>query len=83
MENCETMNSFFDEALAAWGTLGEDQNQPRMIAVKVIIEGVGLPLVVLWRNKDGFERMMATVRKQAAAGKLAELNVQVRCLKRG
>lgn len=81
-QNCQTMSSFFDEALAAWGTLSEEQHQLRMVAVKVIIEGVSRPIVVLWRNKEGFERMMETVLKQAAAQQ-TELNVEVRCFKKG
>lgn len=82
LERCETMDSFFDEARAAWGALGEEQHQSRMVAVKVIIEGVSWPVVVLWRNKEGFERMMGTVLKQAAEKQL-ELNVQVHCFKKG
>lgn len=81
-EHCGTMSSFFDEALAAWGALGEDQPQPRMAAVKVIMEGIGRPTVVLWRNKEGFSRMMDMVLEQAAE-KQTKFNVEVRCFKRG
>ncbi|MCJ1465960.1 hypothetical protein MMC07_004579 [Pseudocyphellaria aurata] len=82
LENCPTMTSFFDEALAAWGALSEEHYQPRMAAVKVIIEGISLPIVVLWRNKEGFERMIATVLEQAAL-KPTKLSVEVRCFKKG
>lgn len=34
------MDSFFYEASAAGGALGEEPQQPRMVAVEVIIEGV-------------------------------------------
>lgn len=76
------MTSFLEEAQASWGALGEEQPQPRMIAVKVIMEGVGRPIVILWRNQDGFERMMATVLEQAA-DRQTKLNVEGRCFKRG
>ncbi|MCJ1468113.1 hypothetical protein MMC07_006741 [Pseudocyphellaria aurata] len=82
LENCDTMSSFFDEALAAWGALGEDQLQPRMAAVKVSMEGISRPVVVLWRNKEGFSRMMDMVREQAAE-KQSKFHVEVRCFKRG
>lgn len=82
LENCPTVASFFDEAMTAWGALSEEQYQPRMAAVKVIIEGVSLPIVILWRNKEGFDRMMATVLEQAAL-KPTKLSVEVRCFKKG
>lgn len=49
LEKCNTMSSFFDEALSAWGTLEMTQQQPRMIAVKVSIENVRRPIVVMER----------------------------------
>lgn len=82
LECCTTTDSFFDEALAAWSTLSEEQYQPRIIAVKVIIEGISRPIAILWKNEEGFERMINTVLEQAA-GKHMKLNVEVYCLKRG
>lgn len=76
------MSSFFDEALAAWGALGEEQHQQRMAAVKMIIEGVRRLIVVPWRDEDGFKTMLDTVLEQAA-GKQTKLNVEVRCFQRG
>lgn len=80
-ENCETMGSFFDKALASWGALGEERHQPRMAAVKVTIEGMSRPMVVLWRDQESFKTMMDMVLEQAA-GKQKNLNVEVRCYKR-
>lgn len=76
------MCSFFDEALAAWGTLSEEQDQVRMVAVKVIIEGLRRPIIVLWRNKEAWERMMNTALKKAAE-KQTELHVELRCFMKG
>lgn len=81
LRNCQTMSSFFDEALAAWATLSEEQHQVRMVAVKVLVQDVSRPIVVLWRNKEGWERMMNTVRKQAAE-KPTVLDVEVRCFQK-
>lgn len=75
------MSSFFDEAPAAWATLSEEQYQVRMVAVQVLVEDLRRPIVVLWRNQEGWERMMNTVRKQAAE-KQTELDVEVRCFKK-
>lgn len=81
-DSCKSSDSFFDEALAAWGTLGEEQHPPRMSAVNVTIERVRRPIFVLWKHDEGFERMMKTVLEQAAE-KQTKLNVEVRCIKRG
>lgn len=83
LESCENMDLFFDEALAAWGALREEQPQPPMIAVKVIIKDFTRPIVVLWRNLESFDSMMDTIHEQAA-GKPTKLNVDVHCFsKRG
>lgn len=85
LANCATMSSFFDGALAAWGALDEEPPhllQARIAAVNVIIEDLARPIVVLWRNKEGFERMMETVLEQADETKKTKLNVEVRCFKR-
>lgn len=81
LEKCGTMSSFFDEALAAWGTLGEEHHPTRMIGVKVMIQDVSQPIFVLWRNKEGFEGMMDTISKQAGR-KQTQLDVEVHCYKR-
>ncbi|MCJ1465953.1 hypothetical protein MMC07_004572 [Pseudocyphellaria aurata] len=86
LENCRTVTSFFDEAVAAWGTLGDHaQHQPCMAAAKISIPDVIVPMVLPWRSKDSFDRMMATVLQRAAALDQTEvLHVGVRCLaKRG
>lgn len=89
LKNCETVHSFFDAALAAWGALvmsSAHQHQPQhhmMAAAQVVVEGFTRPIVVFWRNKEGFEAMMETVLKQAAVeGNQTELSltVEVRCL---
>lgn len=81
LESCKTISSFSEQALAAWRALSEEQHQPRMIVVRVITQGVGLPIAVLWDNKESFERMMDIVLEQAA-GKQTILNVEVLCFKR-
>lgn len=67
--------------MTALGALRKKQYQPRMAAVKVIIEGVILPIVILWGKKEGFERMIATVLEQAL--KPTKISVKVRCFKKG
>lgn len=47
-----------------------------------MIEDVCLLIVVLWRNKEGFEGMMNVVLEQAA-GRQTKLIVEVHCFKRG
>ncbi|MCJ1467849.1 hypothetical protein MMC07_006474 [Pseudocyphellaria aurata] len=74
-DHCKSVDSFFDEAQAAWGTLGEEQHPPRMSAVNVAIERVRRPIFVLWKNDEGFERMMKMISEQAAK-KQTKLNVE-------
>ena len=78
--HCNTVTSFFDEALAAWGIMGGQERNAVMAAVSVVLVGVTWPMVIPWRNKDGFETMLEIVTK-AAVEKREALDVEVRCLR--
>lgn len=79
-EQCKTMASFFDEAFAAWAALGQPDQQPRMLAVKAVVEGQPRPILVLWRNKEGFDRMVDVILKEAVGKEV--LNVEIRCIRK-
>ena len=52
------------------------------MGVKVTIEGVMRPIVVLWDNEDGYERMLEAILSQFRT-KPGKLNVEVRAIKFG
>lgn len=79
---CATPECFFKEAKAAYHALGKSTDKSRLLGVKVTIEGVTRPIVVLWKSKDGFERMVEAISNQRA-GQAGNLNVEVRCIKLG
>ena len=77
---CATLGAFFKEASTAWGALGEPDQQPRMIAVKAVVEGQPRPILVLWRSKEGFIRMIDVILKEAVGKEV--LNVEIRCVRK-
>ena len=79
---CATPKSFFEVAHSAWRALGEARDGTRLLGVKVVIEGVTRPIVVLWENEDGFERMMDAISNEMV-GRVGNLDVEVRCIELG
>lgn len=75
--SCKTMTSFFKEALTAYNTLGD--TLPNMVAVKVVIDDISRPMIVLWKDKEGFANMLDAI-SEAAEGHTGVLNVEVTCL---
>lgn len=56
-----------------------------MVVVKVVVEGLTRPtrpIIVMWRNADGFGKMIDMVIAEAAK-KQTPLDVEVRCFERG
>lgn len=79
---CATPKSFFKEAQAAYHALGKSTDKSRLLGVKVSIEGVMRPIVILWESKDGFERMVEAMANEMV-GRMGNLNVEVRGIKMG
>ncbi len=79
---CATPKTFFDEANAAWHALSKPNEKSRLLGVKVIIEGVTRPIVLLWDSVDGFERMVEIISSEMV-GRTGNMNVEVRCIKLG
>ena len=77
---CATPHEFFHEARQAWHILGGPDDGARLLGVKVVIEGVARPIVLLWDSTDGFERMVEAITKEVE-GKTDSLNVEVSCIK--
>ena len=77
---CATPHEFFHEARQAWHILGGPDDGARLLGVKVVIEGVARPIVLLWDSTDGFERMVEAITKEVE-GKIDSLNVEVSCIK--
>jgi hypothetical protein len=78
--HCNTYTSFFNQALAAWKILGGEDRNTVMTAVSVVLASVDWPIVIPWRNKDGFEMMIGIVTK-AAMEKGEHLDVKVKCMR--
>ena len=81
-DQCVTLSSFFDEALSAWGVIGGRGNSIIMAGVTVVIKSIPRPIFVLWRNKEGFERLMESIRKESV-GRGEGLEIEVRCRPEG
>ena len=80
---CATPDAFFQEARFAWHFLDDESDKgARLLGVKVVIEGVARPIVLLWGSEDGYERMVEAVRSQIARTD-GGLNVEVRCIRMG
>ena len=80
LAECAIPDTFFNEARLAYNVLGGPNGGVRLLAVKVIIEGVARPIVLLWDNEKGFDRMMEAIAREAAR-RAGDLNVEVRCIK--
>lgn len=78
--HCNNFTSFFNQALEAWEILGGEDRNTIMTAVSVVLVSVDWPIVIPWRNKDGFEMMMGIVTK-AAMGNQEHLDVKVKCMR--
>lgn len=79
---CATPKCFFKEAKAAYHALGKSTDKSRLLGVKVTIEGVTRPIVILWESEDGFERMVEAMANEVV-GRIGNLNVEVRGIKMG
>lgn len=79
---CATPKCFFKEAKAAYHALGKSTDKSRLLGVKVTIEGVTRPIVILWESEDGFERMVEAMVNEVV-GRIGNLNVEVRGIKMG
>ena len=81
--DCNTVDSFFRAAQAAWVMLeGDSKKDPNLVAVRVTWDGLKIPMVVPWKDSESFQRMMSSV-QQARADIHGNMAVEVRCLKRG
>ncbi len=75
--DCATPASFFNEAKSAWHAIRAQSKETWLMGVKVTIEGVMRPIMVLWENEDGYERMLEAISDELL-GKAGKLNVEVR-----
>ena len=80
LSQCTTAVSFFDEAFMAWCIFGGEEQNSRIGGVSIAYEGMKVPMIVPWRNNDGFERMVEEISEAALAWK-GRLDVQVKCIK--
>ena len=77
-DQCESLRSFFDEAISAWDTIGGHGRSLPMAGVSIAIKPLPRSIFVPWCNKEGFERLMESISKESMAmGK--NLEVEVRC----
>lgn len=79
MNECNTVDTFFTQALSAWNLLGGWDHAGSMAAVSVTIDGFQWPIVLPWGNATAFERMMETM-AIAKTGKIGSLEVKVKCI---
>lgn len=80
MNECDTVDTFFTQALSAWNLLGAGDHAGTMAAVSITVDGFQWPIVLPWGNATSFERMMETM-AIAKTGKIGSLEVKVKCIK--
>ena len=78
-QSCD-VTSFFSSAFEAWSLLKKGCKQTTMSGVSVNFESCVRPIVVLWRDAQGFETMLEKV-ALAANAKGGILDVEIRCIK--
>ena len=82
LTHCNTLDLFFDEAFAAWNILGDGGINTRMSAVSVTTLTSEWPIVIPWKNKDSFERMLEIV-NNLTMGKTEPVHAKVKCIESG
>lgn len=78
---CNSLTQFFSQAEAAWSILDVDDEKSRMSGVSVTFDGLDWPLIVPWRNSQGFNRMMEAIETAKDAG-TGVLLVKVHCIRK-
>lgn len=79
MKQCKAAKSFFDKAAFVLSLSSGHVNEKSVRAVTVLIDGFDWPLVIPWRDADGFRIMMQKVGDQVSPG-LEVLNIKVTCI---
>jgi len=79
MNECDTVDTFFTQALSAWNLLGAGDHAGTMAAVSVTIDGFQWPIVLPWGNATAFQRLMETM-VIAKTDRIGNLEVKVRCI---
>ena len=79
MKQCKTAKSFFDKSALALSLSSGRMNEHSVRAVTVAIDGFDWPLVIPWRDADGFRIMMQTVGDHVSQGR-ESLNIKVTCI---
>lgn len=65
---CDTAELFFEAALASFKITCQQGEEPVVAAVKVSWRRATWPMVVRWKDAEGFKVMMSTIRGTATAG---------------
>ena len=76
---CSTSGDFFDHAASALALFDGQTVESSVVGVNVLIEGQDWPMVLPWRNLEGFQSMME-VTKSTNEKHEDDLNVRVRCI---
>ena len=79
MKQCKAAKSFFDKATLALSLSSGRVNENSVRAVTVAIDGFDWPLVIPWRDADGFRIMMQKVGDHVSQG-CESLNIKVTCI---
>lgn len=79
MKQCKAAKSFFDKAALALSLSSGRVNENSVRAVTVAIDGFDWPLVIPWRDSDGFRIMMQKVGDHVSQGR-ESLNIKVTCI---
>jgi len=79
LDQCDSVDSFFNQALRAWSFLGNSDGGDSLVGVRVIMHGVPWPIIVAWKAADAFGWMMDAITK-VKSGKTDDLHVSVTCI---
>ena len=79
MKQCKTAKSFFDKSALALSLSSGRSNEHSVRAVTVAIDGFDWPLVIPWRDADGFRIMLQQVGDHVSQGR-ESLNIKVTCI---
>ena len=81
LQKCMTLEKFFAEALAAWRELEPESSTPGFVSVK--FDWRSIPMVVRWRDAEGFKMMLEAIAGASCWQKPdGRCNVEVRSVKR-
>jgi len=80
--DCSTAELFFEAALASFKITCYQGEELKIAAVGVSWKGAIWPVVIRWKDAEGFGRMVSTVGRMAAASTSAsqDFEVEVRCI---